>query len=862
MVNVHILHKPDDDIVLSWRTLVRMANLPDNVYTLSISTEPITGWAIYMDFQPTISFSKKTVALLKTLVQQQKPCWVARGRMAYFCQDHSQKNSIPETDILPLFSFTEDEYLEYVPKKFTFHSKIRPVCMTYLDNFKEFSHALKMVPYKLRATVEEAIGERKVFYAHIQPSTDVFQIIESIKALTDSNTRFVLTGHIADHELLENFVKHTSWKSRISIYREIKDDWKGRVYDSYYNLLTQKPLEFGLNIREGYPRVVQHHLINGDMGLLRQSLSYLSSELQVAIWLMLAAPKELPVEPEFFKHILAETNEQKIKNYGLFYGKFGQSYTAGLLKKVGPQACLMAASRMNRRGARLLLRDMSPDDKDLFIKLLGIHPFLFDKDERYLKDIPLHYRYFIQTYTDPYDHRPFYIKNAWKRLNAFLDQEELTETVTVKDLPAKLCIVNTTALSYHGKPCREIYEKRCRFLRKLCPDLFSNVLTNDSPKTDKQQKKIGFISQFLARHHSVFRDRHGVIEHLSKKAKVFVFVFAPPKAEVRYCFGDAEIVVLPNKNIEECSKILYEKELDALLFCELGLDSMTYFLAQRRFAPLQATTWGHSDTGGVLDTIDFFVSSEYFHPSTVDNEQKNFTEKLYLMKSLSTYYKNPSLGIPPIDRESLYKILNIPFTQDQFVWSCIQTNSKFSDTFWKTLMKLTSMFPHHLFLVLVEPDAPERDLPPNVHPMKRLPFVTYMRLISNVDVALDPFPFGGCNSSLEAFSFGVPVVTLPSGLLSGQFTHGFYRSMGMVDWAPIATDPDSYVEVAKRLADDTEFYERCSAAVRERSQEVLFYQENALRDWEEFFGIEEEDERVGLPVPLNSVLPSEAPPTL
>ena len=41
---------------------------------------------------------------------------------------------------------------------------------------------------------------------------------------------------------------------------------------------------------------------------------------------------------------------------------------------------------------------------------------------------------------------------------------------------------------------------------------------------------------------------------------------------------------------------------------------------------------------------------------------------------------------------------------------------------------------------------------------------TIFSVIQNV--LLDPFPYGGGNSSLEAFSFGVPIVTLPTELLT------------------------------------------------------------------------------------------------
>ena len=60
-------------------------------------------------------------------------------------------------------------------------------------------------------------------------------------------------------------------------------------------------------------------------------------------------------------------------------------------------------------------------------------------------------------------------------------------------------------------------------------------------------------------------------------------------------------------------------------------------LAYSRIAPIQLTTWGHSETSGI-DTIDYFISSEYFCGSLPYEEvQKQYSEKLILLKSLGTF---------------------------------------------------------------------------------------------------------------------------------------------------------------------------------------------------------------------------------
>src|SRR4029077_3273435 len=76
----------------------------------------------------------------------------------------------------------------------------------------------------------------------------------------------------------------------------------------------------------------------------------------------------------------------------------------------------------------------------------------------------------------------------------------------------------------------------------------------------------------------------------------------------------------------------------------------------------------------------------------------------------------------------------------------------------------------------------------------------FLQYIAAADVILDPFHFGGCNSSCDARSRGVPVVTLPGSQLPGRFTLGLYREIDLDDC--IADSADEYVEIALRLGRD------------------------------------------------------------
>jgi protein O-GlcNAc transferase len=68
----------------------------------------------------------------------------------------------------------------------------------------------------------------------------------------------------------------------------------------------------------------------------------------------------------------------------------------------------------------------------------------------------------------------------------------------------------------------------------------------------------------------------------------------------------------------------------------------------------------------------------------------------------------------------------------------------------------------------------------------------------DIDIALDPFPYSGGLTSLEALWQGVPIVTLPGRRPVARQTLGFLQNLGRAEW--VARDPDDYVRISVDLA--------------------------------------------------------------
>ena len=63
-----------------------------------------------------------------------------------------------------------------------------------------------------------------------------------------------------------------------------------------------------------------------------------------------------------------------------------------------------------------------------------------------------------------------------------------------------------------------------------------------------------------------------------------------------------------------------------------------------------------------------------------------------------------------------------------------------------------------------------------------------------IDIALDPFPFPGGTTSIEALWMGVPVLTLRGDCLLSHVGESIIQNAGLPQW--IAKDLENYVELA------------------------------------------------------------------
>jgi len=389
--------------------------------------------------------------------------------------------------------------------------------------------------------------------------------------------------------------------------------------------------------------------------------------------------------------------------------------------------------------------------------------------------------------------------------------------------------INNFHMSYQGVPSKEIFILKTNIYKKICPDLNYKIDTNFK----NNKIKILFHAYHLNRIHSVYKDRHQVIKGLSedKRFDVYFSTFDNLDNEVKFTFGNAKHIKLEN-NLENIKNTLTKMKLDIIIYCEIGMYPTSYWMAQMKLAKIQCNTWGHSDTAGI-DTIDYFFSSKLYE-LPYEEAQTHYSEKLILQNSLCTSYINP------LSKHNLANFKNrfhFGFTDDAIIYFCAQSLFKINPIYDEYIVKILKNVPNSIIVFLDGNEKTkilERLNNQGIgSQIKFLPMMNhfgYMNLMNVSDIFLDIYPFGGCNSSFEAFSLNKVIVTQPSIMINGRFTTGFYKKMDLEEY--VCNSKEEYIDFAIKLGNDKEYRQSIEKKITEK-KDCLFSDKESIQEWKD-----------------------------
>ena len=285
------------------------------------------------------------------------------------------------------------------------------------------------------------------------------------------------------------------------------------------------------------------------------------------------------------------------------------------------------------------------------------------------------------------------------------------------------------------------------------------------------------------------------------------------------------------RTLSEWARLIQGRQLDALIFPEVGIDRSTLALASLRLAPRQFAAWGHPETTG-LPTIDQYLSAELFEAA---DAEEHYSEQLVRLPHLGVYYQPYSIETKAAHWEEFGvsdgPVLLCPGTpfkyapQDDWVWVEIARRVGrcrlvfFQHDRSELSRKLQARLAGAFRRAGLEPDRYLQWVP-------WLPRETFLSLLGQSDLYLDTLGFSGFNTLMQAVQAHLPCVTCEGRFLRGRLGSGILRRIGLDEL--VAADRQEYVDIAVKLAENPGH--RDELRRRLRQAEHLAYADQAAVD--------------------------------
>jgi predicted O-linked N-acetylglucosamine transferase (SPINDLY family) len=347
----------------------------------------------------------------------------------------------------------------------------------------------------------------------------------------------------------------------------------------------------------------------------------------------------------------------------------------------------------------------------------------------------------------------------------------------------------------------------------ICVELMKNLqLTIAMPPQHVEHKKIkvGIASGYIHQHSVWDAIIKGWVCHLDKDIfEIHIFHLGEK------CDGETEIAkslassfTQGKYSVEEWISIIQEKDLDCLIYPEIGMDRLTCQLASLRIARVQVASWGHPETSG-LPTLDYYLSAELFEDST---SQNCYSEKLICLPNLGCHYQPYEIESQDPD------LISLGIDPKRPILLCPGTPYKYNPENDWVLVEIARQIPKAQFIFFKFPDTPieflrarlsklfsEANLDFN-HQLIFIPLLSTAKfhgLMKVADVFLDTLGFSGFNTAIQAVQCGLPIATKKGQFMRGRLASGVLEQMGLSSL--VAQTNEDYIKEAVKISTEANY---------------------------------------------------------
>ncbi len=334
------------------------------------------------------------------------------------------------------------------------------------------------------------------------------------------------------------------------------------------------------------------------------------------------------------------------------------------------------------------------------------------------------------------------------------------------------------------------------------------LLTNAPDAT--RRLRIGYVSPDCHTALPAFIDPI-LAAHDRKNFEIFCYfnnAQSPESQAARGVSGTARFV--KGASHADLAKLIQSDNIDILIDIagHTGHNRLPVFA--RRPAPLQVTWLDYLGTTGLIN-MDYRITDAVADPL---GAEKFHSEALLRMPHTQWCWR-ADVDAPVVSP--------LPAAANGYItFGSFNNAIKLTDATLQLWQKLLAVLPTSRLLLagIAEGFARERIFALLQTAMSRIEFLPrlsvseYRENFSRVDIALDPMPFSGATTTLDALWQGVPVLTLPGLASCSRSTASILASLGLTDW--IARTEADWLTCAQQLTANGSALAVLRASLRER----------------------------------------------
>lgn len=369
-----------------------------------------------------------------------------------------------------------------------------------------------------------------------------------------------------------------------------------------------------------------------------------------------------------------------------------------------------------------------------------------------------------------------------------------------------------------GMAARELAAAHAQWNHQHAEKLTASATPHRNTRAPDRPLRIGYASPDF-RSHGIGRFIAPLLEHHTKNQfEVYAYsdVHTPDALTQRIRAAVSVFRSTFTLNDTQFAALVRQDEIDILVDLTMHMPSSRLLAFAQRPAPVQICYLAYCSITG-LQAMGCRITDPFLDPAPAAME--------YAEQSLTI----PSYWCYEAPREA-EAIPLLPRDQEKpIVFGCLNNIAKASRPALEAWAQILQQTPQSQLLLHAPEGSTRAELtaffqPFGIAPERitfagRLALADYLRLHSQCDIALDPFPYNGGTTSCDALYMGVPVVTLAPPADAPAISRAGISMLSQLGLEKfIARDVDAYVQLAVSLAHNRPALEALRQSLRTTMQ--------------------------------------------